>query len=467
MPSPFRRTCGNREDGGAVRLFWVICLFLLAWGGAAGGAVIRDLGDLSQDPLSHVDRNSADEPLLPPLEQERLNTESDLLYFAPWHRTTPRHTPEQASWGFREYTRNPGYGKGGRPHSPDWIRKIAANAHLGDYPQGIFPAVTVTRTDFRALPTRESHSLYPKGPEKQYPFDNLQRSSEPAGMPVLVTLVSRDRKWFLAEASHILGWVPAANIAAVDPAFMKIWENGRYVAILRDKTPVRDGQTILFRAPLGAVFSKISEDGDRMWIWTAARDAHGKASLRKASIPKTGAVDKPLPLTPRNMARLARELAGEPYGWGGMGGNRDCSALVRDLFVPFGLWLPRNSGDQADAGKFINFRNLVPAEKEALLLRQGVPWRTLLWMPGHVMLYIGVRDGKPLIFHNFWSIRTRDAAGKKGKLIVGRASVTTLHPGRELPDLDPGADLLRGLGGMVLLGETPDTGTESGRGIKP
>jgi len=445
-----------------------VLLFLLLWSGFAGGAVIRDLGDLSQDPLFHVDQNSADKPLLPPLEQARLNAESDILYFAPWHRTAPRHTPEQASWGLDKYAEDPGYGKNGRPHPPEWIRKIVANAHLDDYPQGIFPAVTVKRTDFRALPTHESHSRNPMDSEMWYPFDNLQRSSEPAGMPVLVTLVSRDRKWFLTEASHILGWVPAANIAAVDPAFIKTWENGRYVAILRDKTTVRDGKTVLFRAPLGAVFSKTGEDADRTWIWTAVRDARGKASLRKAFIPKTSAVDKPLPLTPQNMARLARELAGKPYGWGGLGGNRDCSALVRDLFVPFGLWLPRNSGDQAGAGKFISFRDLVPAQKEALILRQGVPWRTLLWMPGHVMLYIGVRNGKPLIFHNFWSVKTRDAAGKRGKLIVGRASVTTLHPGRELPDLDlPGADLLRGLGGMVLLGETPGNGTESGQEKKP
>ncbi|MDD4997876.1 MAG: NlpC/P60 family protein, partial [Syntrophales bacterium] len=179
------------------------------------------------------------------------------------------------------------------------------------------------------------------------------------------------------------------------------------------------------------------------------------------------AIEKPLTLTARNMARLARELVGEPYGWGGLAGNRDCSALVRDLFVPFGLWLPRNSSDQAGAGKFIGFQNLAPAEKEALILRWGVPWRTLLWLPGHIMLYIGARDGKPLIFHNFWSVRARDAAGKRSKLIVGRAAITTLRPGGELFNLNvQGTDLLRGLGGMILVGESPENG-KSVRGFKP
>ncbi len=456
MPSSFCRIYDQKENSGAFRLLLTVLLFLLVWGGVAGGAVIRDLTDLSQDPLSYVDRNAADTPLLSAPEQARLNAESDLLYFAPWHRTEPRHTPELASWGFREYAGNPGYGKGGRPHPPDWIRKMAVNAHLDDYPQGIFPAVTVNRTDFRHLPTREPHSSYPIGPGKGYPFDNLQESSAPAGMPVLVTLVSRDRKWFLTETSHLLGWVSATNIAAVDPQFMRTWENGRYVTIVRDKTPVMGGKRVLFRAPMGAVFPTTGEDAERTWIWTAVRDVRGKAFLRKAAVAKKAAADKPVPFTPRHVARLARELAGEPYGWGGLGGKRDCSAMIRDLFAPFGLWLPRNSSEQAVAGKFTSFRNLSSAEKEALIVREGAPWRTLLWTPGHIMLYIGVHQGKPLIFHNFWSIKTRDADGKKGRVIVGRAAVTTLHPGRELqsPDL-PRAGILYGLEGMVFLGEPP------------
>jgi hypothetical protein len=73
------------------------------------------------------------------------------------------------------------------------------------------------------------------------------------------------------------------------------------------------------------------------------------------------------------------------------------------------------------------------------------------------MLYVGLREGRPLIFHNFWSVKTRDAAGKQGRIVVGRASVTTLHPGWERPDLDlPGTDVLYGLGGMTLLAEPKD-----------
>jgi hypothetical protein len=435
----------------------------LIWGPilsqSAQAAPIRDLEELSQDPLSYVAAGEADNPLMAPSDQARLNAAADLLYFSPWHRAEPHHPAAMACFGFRKYAGNPGYGKGGKPHPVDWIDKMAANGRCEDFPREIFPAVTVKATDFRILPTREPHSSYPRGPGKDYPFDNLQESSAPAGLPVLVTLVSRDRKWVLAETGHLLGWVPATDVAAVDPEFVRIWESGRYGVVVRDRTPVRDGKTLLFRAPLGALFPIAGGDGEGTLIWTASRDGRGKAVLRKASVPKEGLADKPLRLTAGNVARLARELAGEPYGWGGLGGKRDCSSLTRDLFAPFGLTLPRNSGEQAGAGKFESFKNLSQAEKESLIQRQGVPWRTLLWTPGHIMLYIGVHRGKPLIFHNFWSVKTRDSGGGRGKIIVGRASVTTLHPGSELPNLDrPRGDVLFGLGGMTLLGEPPESG---------
>jgi cell wall-associated NlpC family hydrolase len=437
----------------------LLSLLLLVPGSGDARAVIRDLQELSQNPADYVDRVTADRPLLSAEAQGRLSAEYERLHFVPWHQTAPRHSLEQVFWGFREYGANPGFGKDGRKRSAAWIGKMAANAHLDDYPQGGFPAVTVRRADFRVLPTRESHSSYPN-PANGYAFDNLQESSVPAGTPILVTQVSRDGQWLLAETSSALGWIQMSAAAQAGPEFMKAWESGRYAAIVLDDVPVRDERGVLcFQASLGALFPKTGEQADRVRILTAVRDGHGMARLRKAWVKKAAATDQPLPFTARQVAQLASALAGEPYRWGGMDGKRDCSSLVQDLFSPFGLWLPRNSREQAGAGRFVSFKDLPPAEKETLIIRQGVPWRTLLWTPGHIMLYIGVHQGRPLIFHNFWSIKTRDASGKQGRIIVGHASVTTLHPGLELPDLDlPRADILYGLGGMTLLGEPPEAG---------
>ena len=107
--------------------------------------------------------------------------------------------------------------------------------------------------------------------------------------------------------------------------------------------------------------------------------------------------------------------------------------MLRDLFMPFGIWLPRTSADQIASAKHrLELTGKPPQEKEETIRRQAVPFLTLLYKPGHIMLYIGLDPiGRPLIFHNAWSIRVKDDAGERLQFI-GKAVVTTLEPGKEL-----------------------------------
>ena len=119
---------------------------------------------------------------------------------------------------------------------------------------------------------------------------------------------------------------------------------------------------------------------------------------------------------------------------GGLNGSRDCSATLRDLFAPFGIWLPRNSSEQArQGGGVINLKRLRPEIRKEQILSRGIPFLTLLWEPGHIMLYVGSVQDEILVFHNFWSVKARDRKGRvQQKVIVGQAAITTLHPGEEL-----------------------------------
>ncbi|HEX9933657.1 MAG TPA: NlpC/P60 family protein, partial [bacterium] len=141
-----------------------------------------------------------------------------------------------------------------------------------------------------------------------------------------------------------------------------------------------------------------------------------------------------------------------PYGWGGMYQNRDCSATIRDLFIPFGILLPRNGNHQAEEGfGAVDLGMLDPAEKEKTVIQKGIPFLTLLWFKGHIMLYIGHERGRALAFHNLWGIRTRTRSGEEGRYIVGEAVVTTLSPGKGLRRADPDGDLLRRIQKMVFV----------------
>lgn len=51
------------------------------------------------------------------------------------------------------------------------------------------------------------------------------------------------------------------------------------------------------------------------------------------------------------------------------------------------------------------------------------------------MLYIGQQDGQPVVFHATWGLKTRTRDGY-GRHVIGRAVITTLEPGVELPNID-------------------------------
>jgi hypothetical protein len=201
------------------------------------------------------------------------------------------------------------------------------------------------------------------------------------------------------------------------------------------------------------MFPKIEEDDTTMTLLVAEPDNDGRACLTRAVVTKETATAKPLKLTNVNIAKLANELINEPYGWGGLYQNRDCSSLTKDIFAPFGIWLPRNSIDQAkEGGTFIEFQDLSPEEKESMILKQGIPYLTLLWRRGHIMLYIGNYQGKPLIFHNIWGVRTKDLLGRVGQRIVGHAAITTLNPGMEFRNDDtPESNYVNSILGMTIL----------------
>jgi len=87
-------------------------------------------------------------------------------------------------------------------------------------------------------------------------------------------------------------------------------------------------------ASVGSLFPLTGEGEEGYRILTPSGNKKKNASGKKALIPKALAVMKPYKMTPSNIARLGNELLHKPYGWGGISGNRDCSATVKDLFAP-------------------------------------------------------------------------------------------------------------------------------------
>jgi len=441
-------------------------MFLLLSSGCLGSyETIRDIRELKQDHNAYLD-GKAPGILMSPEEQRRRDQDYNNRHFSPWHQDRPKSSLADIALEFEKYGRNPGYGENGRKHTGNWIKGLKRNARLKEYSGDGYPALTIRQSSLRSLPTERPHFNRSRQAVSGHPFDNLQATAVMVNTPVFISHISRDKEWVWAETGYYFGWMRAQDVAFLPTDFMKKWETGRYAVIIKDKTPICDGEGLfLFRVSLGTIFPLLNDGGEGAEILVAIADQDRRAVLKKIKLPKDAAAAKPVPMTAAQMARLANQLLNEPYGWGGLYGNRDCSAMTRDLLAPFGIWLPRNSGDQAlKGGTFIDLSLLSDEEKEKKIISEGVPYLTLLWRKGHIMLYMGIYNGEPLVFHNLWGISTRTALGRRGKLIVGHAAITTLHPGRELRNYDEAAaDLTKNLMGMTLLIEGSGNQTPAGR----
>jgi len=416
---------------------------------------IKDISTLPQDHVFYRSDLNNPRNIIAPATQSFLNEDYNIIYFSVWHQKEPLHArPERVTADFKKFSCKTGYGENKKRHTGAWLKKLRQNAALSQYPNARYPAITTRAVDLRILPTQQPHFSSPDGESNGWPFDNLQRSSVAANAPLFICHISADKAWALVETDFAFGWIPAQDFAVVDDSFIKKWETGSYAVIIKDKITVSgEKDNFLLKASLGHIFPLAGETAAKRELLVAVSDENNRAVIKKGFIDRDAAAVKPLSFNSLNAVKIANELLGEPYGWGGLYGNRDCSSLTRDFFALFGVWLPRHSQDQVkEVGSYINLAELSPEEKEKTILARGIPYLTLIWRKGHIMLYIGEKEGRALVFHNIWGIKIRDLQGKKGRKIIGQAVITTLQPGQELKSLDAGGgDLRSNISGMSIL----------------
>ena len=472
---------------------------------------IADLRVLPQDCLAYIPAGSEQTPLVSPEAQERLNDDFRRRFVGPWHRSVPLTGVAKVGEPFERYVKSPGYGQNARPRPPAWAKGLLQSADLGSYPNRCGPqtrgvpaakycggvpylafgvpwqrGITIRNSSLREMPTHEPRFDSWDKPGSGYPFDTLQNSAVWVGTPVLVCHAGRGGQWLFVEAPFASGWMPAEDVASVDERFIAAYEKPPLVAILDDGLPLGDwgpqsrgigfgvpsGGGFLATAHIGAVFPLVGKLPEEIRLLVPRASDEG-ATTEVVALPKDKAVVMPLALTPANVAKVANRMLGQPYGWGGLYEDRDCSATTRDIFTPFGLWLPRDSVDQAAAGRVVPLKQLPPAEKERTILAQGVPFLTLIRSPGHIMLYVGRHDGRALVLHNTWGVKCvagvspaplglqfagETPATQEGLFPIGRCAITTLQPGIELPHIVlPQGDLRNRIESMILLAPAGET----------
>ncbi|MGC9372796.1 MAG: SH3 domain-containing protein [Thermovirgaceae bacterium] len=435
----------------------MLCAILFLSAGAAFAepdAVISDLKRLPQSPFRYLTAR----PGVPLIDSVTAAAQARAFrerFFAPWSRSGPVHEKKAVMWAWDAFT--PGdlslVGANLRTPGGDWFASMREQARMDAYGTLNERAITVREADLRNFPTGEPLFRDPSIPGEGFPFDYLQQTALKPGEPLFVSHLSQDGDWAFVESPQAAGWIDVRDSAFVGEDFVQDWMSRPMAAVLAWDVPIAscDGG-FLFRTGIGGLLplaEPVDPEGVRR-VLAPLRGKGGRAEATSVAVPR-GAFDVfPLEYTPWNISKIMSFMTGEPYGWGGSYGHRDCSATLRDLFAPFGLWLGRHSSDQAERGERIGLTGLTGEEKRKRILEEGAPFRTLLWMPGHVMLYVGTFRGEIVIFHTFWGIRTSEG-GREGRRVVGRTVFTSLEPGKELPEADPEGALLKRIESLTLL----------------
>ncbi|MDR1359714.1 MAG: SH3 domain-containing protein [Deltaproteobacteria bacterium] len=452
------------------RLLPCLCFFLAAC--AATGhypaqspdrRLCADLVRLPQDLTVYARQAGPDKVLLPPAEQAAQAAKARSLFFAPWRQKSPGSAVGKALRDNFSLRPEKGFMENLRPFTPEAWAELEENASAAGYPSRADHAITVRAAGLRGMPTNKPYFLNPDLSGEGYPFDYFQHTTLWTGTPVFLSHISHDGQWVLAETRTSMGWMPAADAAVVDEDFERLWQSRPLAAITRDKVLLLDKTSGAppqsARGNIGALLPLASagqkalsgNKSDARRVFYPRRGADGRAYAGVALLAPEEAALFPLPLTPKEMAKVGNVMLGQPYGWGGLLENRDCSALTRDLLLPFGLWLPRNSGAQAGQGRPADLKDLAPEDKAARIAAEAAPFFSLLWLPGHIALYLGEYEGEPVIFHSLWGLRVRGKGPGGGRAVIGKACVTGLRPGAELPDISTPNSILDRMERIVLL----------------
>ena len=267
-------------------------------------------------------------------------------------------------------------------------------------------------------------------------FDELQNSSLDVGTPLAILHESGDGKWLYVLGPSSDGWVEKKSVSIISRL-----ELDKYLG-QTDFVVVTSAKADIFLDPglniyhdfvrMGARFPRGKmKDAWVIEIIIPYKGQDGSRSMKKAYVRKESVSPGYLAYTPRSVIEQAFRLINAPYAWGGARGEQDCSGFTKQVFAVFGINLPRNSSAQAAAGVLLDKfkKGTGDEEKIQILSAKAAGGASLIYMDGHIMLFLGMYKDKPYVIHDIWGYRQNGARGDES-LVIGRVAVTGLDLGK-------------------------------------
>ncbi|MBU0632433.1 SH3 domain-containing protein [bacterium] len=372
-------------------------------------------------------------------------------YFRPWTMESIKTDVEQIKWPFKGFTSANSFGENLRPLPQEWFDKMYKRSNFDSYATVNRKAITLHFSNLRGFPTDKPIFKNPNHAGEGFPFDYLQNSSVHANEPIFVSHYSDDGAWVYVFTSYASGWIHAYDIVYIPEQNIDVFKNSEKVYIITDGYPIKDeNDQFVFYSQVGMLFPLIKERENDYEALAITKGKENTAVYTKVIIPKNISSEDVLALNRENISHIGDEMLNTKYGWGGMYKERDCSSMIRDMFAPFGIWLPRNSYQQSRVGEVISLKDMSDEEKISIIKENGIPFETLLHRKGHILIYAGIYNDKIIVMHDMWGIKTKQG-DKSGRIVVGKTVFSSLDIGKEQKFYDDDSSLIRKIDSMNII----------------
>lgn len=340
-------------------------------------------------------------------------------FFSAWNDNAPKPSKKEVFWAFDGYLRHKYYFFNKRPIPKSFFEKAIINANTDAFLSLKQKAIITQTTYLKNIPVSTAILQDPFKQGEGIPFDYALDSVLNFATPVLISHYTQDKRYAFVKSEVGWGFVSSLHLQTISNAQAQHYKEANFITPLFERTLVyNDKDEFVFEGRIGAIYPY---DELKNGVY------HGQVGNVKFQISVNQASKFPLELNDKTLKNQLTQLINRPYGWGGYDFERDCSSLIKDIFAPFGLYLPRNSFAQSMAWEHFDISSLSNSQKINLIKRYGKPYETLLYLKGHIVLYVGVVDGKSLAFHSIWGVKTKD----DGRILIGKSVITTLEIGKD------------------------------------
>lgn len=327
-------------------------------------------------------------------------------------------------------------------------QKLADNLNLQNIPDTVEIrfALVVKRADMRSYPTADHY--YSSTDSKN--LDRFQENGLFPGDALAVLHQSTDGEWYFVQSYNYPAWVHRQDLAFGDRDVIEQYKNAaQFLVITGDKVSTSYNPEVPaiselqldmgIRVPLLDPKDLPNDltnnlNGQNPFasyiVLLPVRAEDGKLELKPALIARNKDVHKGyLPYTRENITRQAFKFLGERYGWGHSYNARDCTGFVSEVYKTFGIYMPRNSGQQglSDMGENTRFTQ-DSSRKDKLEKFKTLDTGDLIYIPGHVMMYIGDVDDQPYVIHDVSGLSYINENGEYYQGVLNGVSVTPLIP---------------------------------------